>query len=101
LCDCASASATRLINRLRINLVILDPELEAKIPSRKLDYPGQLQFITRRLLAMPQTARVRIARQQVKRIDAVAREALRSQTVCVDAAASGMRDTKTPSASLT
>jgi transposase len=32
---------TRLINRLRINLVILDPELEASIPSRKLDYPGQ------------------------------------------------------------
>jgi transposase len=66
---------TRLINRLRINLVILDPELEAKIPLRKLDYPGQLQLITRRLRAMPQTARVRIARQQVKRIDAVTCEA--------------------------
>jgi transposase len=66
---------TRLINRLRINLVILDPELEAKVPSRKLDYPGQLQRITRRLRAMPQTARVRIARQQVKRIDALTREA--------------------------
>jgi hypothetical protein len=45
---------TRLINRLRINLVILDPALEAKIPSRKLDYPGQLQRITRRLRALPQ-----------------------------------------------
>jgi transposase len=66
---------TRLINRLRINLVVLDPELEAKIPSRKLDYPGQLQRITRRLRAMPQTARVRIARQQVKRIDVLTREA--------------------------
>jgi transposase len=66
---------TRLINRLRINLVILDPELEAKVPSRKLDYPGQLQRITRRLRAMPQSARVRIARQQVKRIDALTREA--------------------------
>ncbi len=55
---------TRLINRLRWNLVILDPELEAKIPSRKLDYPGQLQLITRRLRAMPQTARVRIARER-------------------------------------
>jgi hypothetical protein len=31
---------TRLINRLRINLVILDPELEATIPARKLDYPA-------------------------------------------------------------
>jgi transposase len=66
---------TRLINRLRINLVILDPELEAKVPSRKLDYPGQLQRINRRLRALPQTARVRIARQQVKRIDALTREA--------------------------
>jgi transposase len=66
---------TRLINRLRINLVILDPELEAKIPSRKLDYPGQLQRITRRLRALPQTARVRIAREQVKRIAVLTREA--------------------------
>jgi transposase len=66
---------TRLINRLRINLVILAPDLEARIPSRKLDYPGQLQRITGRLRTMPQTARVRIARQQVKRIDVLTREA--------------------------
>lgn len=66
---------TRLINRLRINLVILDPALEAKIPSRKLDYPGQLQRITRRLRALPQTARVRIAREQAKRIEVLTREA--------------------------
>lgn len=66
---------TRLINRLRINLVILDPELEAKIPARKLDYPGQLQRITRRLRAVRQTARVRIAREQARRIAALTREA--------------------------
>jgi transposase len=66
---------TRLINRLRINLVVLDPELEAKIPARKMDYPGQLQRISRGLRAMPQTARVRIAREQVKRIAVLAREA--------------------------
>jgi transposase len=66
---------TRLINRLRINLVILDPALEAKIPSRKLDYPGQLQRIIRRLRALPQTARVRIAREQAKRIEVLTREA--------------------------
>jgi transposase len=66
---------TRLINRLRINLVVLDPELEAKIPTRKMDYPGQLQRIARRLCAMPQTARVRIAREQVKRIAVLTREA--------------------------
>jgi transposase len=69
------AERTRLINRLCWNLVVLDPELEAKIPSRKLDYPGQLQRITRRLRAMPQTARVRVAREQVKCIAALTREA--------------------------
>jgi transposase len=66
---------TRLINRLRINLVILDPDLEAKIPARKLDYPGQLQRVARRLRVMPQTARVRIARQQALRIGSLTREA--------------------------
>jgi transposase len=66
---------TRLINRLRINLVVLDPELEAKVPSRKMDYPCQIQRITRHLRAMPQTARVRVAREQVKRVAALAREA--------------------------
>jgi transposase len=55
--------------------VILDPELEAKIPSRKLDYPGQLQRVTRQLRSMPQTARVRIARAQTLRIGALTREA--------------------------
>jgi transposase len=73
--DTLVSERTRLINRLRINLVILDPELEAKVPSRKLDYPGQLQRISRRLRTMPQTARVRIARQQAKRIEALTREA--------------------------
>jgi transposase len=65
----------RLTNRLRWNLVILDPALEASIPARKLDYPGQLEKITRRLRALSQTARVRIAREQVKRIRLLAREA--------------------------
>jgi transposase len=31
---------TRLTNRLRWNLVILDPALEASIPSRKMDFPA-------------------------------------------------------------
>lgn len=75
--DTLVSERTRLINRLRINLVILDPELEAKIPSRKLDYPGQLQRITRRLRAMPQTARVRIARKQTLRVGELTREAER------------------------
>jgi transposase len=78
LCDHREAlvnERTRLINRLRINLVVLDPELEASIPARKLDYPGQLQRVTRRLRAMQQTARVRIAREQTRRIAAITREA--------------------------
>jgi transposase len=78
LCDYRGAlvtERTRLINRLRINLVVLDPELEAKIPARKLDYPGQLNRVTRRLRTMPQTARVRISREQVKRITVLTREA--------------------------
>jgi DnaJ-domain-containing protein 1 len=78
LCDHREALVnvrTRLINRLRINLVVLDPELEASIPSRKLDYLGQLQRVTRRLRAMRQTARVRIAREQTRRIGAITRDA--------------------------
>jgi transposase len=66
---------TRLTNRLRINLLVLDPVLEGKVPSRKLDYPGQLRRISGRLRSMPQTARVRIAREQVKRIATLTREA--------------------------
>lgn len=50
-------------------------EREAKIPTRKLDYPGQINRLTRRLRTMPQTARVRVAREQVKRIASLTREA--------------------------
>jgi transposase len=73
--DALVAERTRVINRLRWNLVILDPALEATIPARKLDYPGQLTRITRRLRGLPQTARVRIAREQAKQIAALTREA--------------------------
>lgn len=66
---------TRLINRLRWNLVILDPELEAKIPASRMDYPGQLNRVKRKLKALPQTARVRISLEQAKRIGALTREA--------------------------
>ena len=66
---------TRLINRLRWSLVILDPELEAKIPASRLDYPGQLKRVGRRLRGMAPSARVRIAIEQVKRIGVLTREA--------------------------
>ena len=61
---------TRLINRLRVNLVILDPALEAKIPSRKLDYPGQLQRITRRLRVVANRASSHCAREADRGVDA-------------------------------
>jgi transposase len=43
---------------------ISTPLAAAKHALRSLDYPGQLQRVTRRLRALPQTARVRIAREQ-------------------------------------
>jgi len=73
--DALVVERTRLMNRLRWNLVILDPVLEAKLPSRKLDYPEQLRRVTRRLNAMPRTARVRIALTQARQIAALTREA--------------------------
>ena len=39
------AEINRLTNRLRWNLVILDPALEASIPPRKMDFPGQLDRV--------------------------------------------------------
>jgi transposase len=66
---------TRLTNRLRWNLVILDPALETSIPPRKMDYPGQLDKITRRLRNMEPSARVRIAKEQVRRIRELSRQA--------------------------
>jgi transposase len=66
---------TRLTNRLRWNLVILDPALEASIPARKMDFPGQLDRIARRLRAMQPSARVRIAKEQVRKVRELSRQA--------------------------
>jgi transposase len=68
---------TRLINQLRWHLVILDPALEASIPARKMDYPGQLEKVARRLRSMDASARVRIAKEHVRRIRELSREATR------------------------
>ena len=62
------AERTRHQNRLRWQLVELDAELEASLPARALDRECWLGRIARRLAAMPQTARVRVARDQVRRI---------------------------------
>jgi transposase len=78
LCDHREAHVheiTRLTNKLRWNLVILDPALEASIPARKMDFPGQLDRVARRLRTIEPSARVRIAKEQVRRIRELSRQA--------------------------
>jgi transposase len=62
------AERTRLQNRLRWHLVELDDALEARLPSGSLDRPVWLDRIARRLARLPQTARSRVARDQLRRI---------------------------------
>lgn len=68
------AEINRLTNRLRWNLVILDPALEASIPPRKMDFAGQLDRVARRLRSMETSARVRIAKEQVRKIRELSRQ---------------------------
>jgi transposase len=62
------AERTRHQNRLRWHLVELDPDLEAGLPSRGLDREVCLDRVARRLAGLPQTARVRVARDELRRI---------------------------------
>jgi transposase len=62
------AERTRMQNRLRWHLVELDSELEAAVPARGLDRTVCLDRIARRLARMAQTARVRVARDELRRI---------------------------------
>jgi transposase len=62
------AERTRHQNRLRWHLVELDAELEGSLPPRALDRTVWLDRIARRLAAMPQAARVRVARDELRRI---------------------------------
>ena len=66
---------TRLTNRVRWSLVILDPALEASIPSRKMDFPCHLDRVARRLRKMEPSARVLIAKEQVRSIRELSRQA--------------------------
>jgi transposase len=66
---------TRHQNRLRWHLVDLDPELEQQVPDRALARDRWVERINRRLASLPQTVRVRIARDELKRI----RELTRSE----------------------
>jgi transposase len=62
------AERTRMQNRLRWHLVELDADLEAALPARSLDTRVWLDRIARRLAALPQIARVRVARDELRRI---------------------------------
>jgi transposase len=62
------AERTRMQNRLRWHLVELDSDFESTLPARSLDTHVWLDRIARRLAAMPQTARVRVARDELRRI---------------------------------
>jgi transposase len=62
------AERTRHQNRLRWHLVELDDALETRLPKRGLDRACWLDRIARRLEKLPQTARVRVARDQLRRI---------------------------------
>ena len=62
------AERTRMQNRLRWHLVELDAALEAALPARSLASRVWLERVARRLAGMPQTARVRVARDQLRRI---------------------------------
>jgi transposase len=62
------AERTRMQNRLRWHLVELDSDFEATLPARSLDTHVWLDRIARRLAAMPQSARVRVARDELRRI---------------------------------
>jgi transposase len=59
---------TRHQNRLRWHLVELDAELEAALPARGLDRAVWLDRIDRRLRRLEQAARVRVARDELRRI---------------------------------
>lgn len=62
------AERTRHQNRLRWHLVELDPELEAKLPARGLDREPVLDRVARRLARLAPCARVRVARDELRRI---------------------------------
>lgn len=62
------AERTRHQNRLRWHLVELDPDLEAKLPARALDRECWIERVSRRLTRLEQTARVRVARDELRRI---------------------------------
>lgn len=64
--------ANRIVNRLRWHLHDVDPALE--LPRGRLDRGAWMERLARRLARAEQTSRVRICRQQVRRLRSLAGE---------------------------
>jgi transposase len=62
------AERTRYQNRRRWHLVELDSDFEASLPPRALDRACWQQRIARRLSQLPPSARVRVARDELRRV---------------------------------
>src|SRR3954464_13715140 len=69
------AERTRMQSRLRWHLVELDDAFEATIPAGGLDRRVWLERVERRLRRLRQTARVRVARDELRRIRELTRTA--------------------------
>jgi transposase len=65
---------TRVINRLRFHLVVLDPSLEADLANRTLDLARSQARIRRRLAKLADTAQARVARSELSHIVQLTKE---------------------------
>jgi transposase len=69
------AERTRMQSRLRWHLLELDDKLEAQVPAGALSHLSWLDRVERRLKRLAQTARVRVARDELRRIREMTRTA--------------------------
>jgi transposase len=65
---------TRMINRLRWHLVTIAPDLETQLGQAALKGPRICARLGRQLARIPQSSRLRVARQLLKRITEIGRE---------------------------
>lgn len=65
---------TRMINRLRWHLVTVAPDLEAQLAQAALKGPRVCAKLTRQLARQPQSPRLRVAKQLLRRITEIGRE---------------------------
>src|SRR5438874_3403647 len=68
------AERTRIVNRLRWHLFELCPELERSCKRGSLSKPRPLDRVERALRKLPSSARVRVAREQVRELRKLSRE---------------------------